>query len=742
MDLLYLLYSLLRKKWVILLCTVAGCVAGFVFYMFRPKEYVSLAQYSTGFTMEQKVKIKQEETFNLYEIDIRFSNVNVAFASDKVLGMLAYKLLLHDLEDAVPFRTLTEKQKGDRTYSAADIAKVKQVLRSKTSSLELLNSYNPTERMVMDLIAMYGYDAKSMMKQLDLQRVGRTDFINIFANSENPHLSAYMANTAGEQLIRFFNEIYGFRTQSASGKLDSLVATKKRVVDSLTRRLEGFRKDMGAASAADVDLQAREMVKELYGKYQEETSQLNKLRGELRAVEEQISQLGGIEPGTTSPSNGGGNNREIQRLQNRNVELDKEKADDNKTAEEKRKIQDEIDANTTKIIQLQGSRAGTDRIKENDKKNVKRDDLVSRKIELQQLILATETNVKKFSDEKGKWEGIIGKDGGKDVLASEMQRDLDLAIKEYEGLRQSLQASLDLNVNPENNFKQTLVGMPADKPNPSRKLIVSGLAGFLMFFFSCFLILLLEFVDSSYKTPTIFARSAKMKLLTSINSIDLKRKELKDYLVQNGSDDDPSKKLFLENIRKLRFELENTGKKVFLVTSTRAKEGKSLIIEALANSFSLSHKKVLIIDANFSNNTLTEKFGVSPALENFSVNGQPNAFDKILAVTGATTIPNTYIIGCSEGNYTPSEVLPKNNLFESIDKIAANYDVIFIETASLNNHADAKELSRYADGILAVVAANSSAAQGDKESLEYLRSNGNKLVGAVFNKVQKENMDL
>ena len=90
MDLLYLLYSLLRKKWVILLCTIAGCVAGFIFYMFRPKEYVSLAQYSTGFTMEQKVKIRQEETFNLYEIDIRFSNVNVAFASDKVLGMLAY----------------------------------------------------------------------------------------------------------------------------------------------------------------------------------------------------------------------------------------------------------------------------------------------------------------------------------------------------------------------------------------------------------------------------------------------------------------------------------------------------------------------------------------------------------------------------------------------------------------------------------------------------------------------------
>jgi polysaccharide biosynthesis transport protein len=740
MDLLYLLYSLLRKKWVILLCTFAGCVAGFVFYMFRPKEYVSLAQYSTGFTMEQKVKIKQEETFNLYEIDIRFSNVNVAFASDKVLGMLAYKLLLHDLEDSAPFRTLTEKQKSEKAFTNADMSRVKQVLRNKIATLQLLNSYNPDERVVMDLINMYGYDAKSMMKQLDLQRVGRTDFINIFANSENPHLSAYMANTSGEQLIRFFNEIYGFRTQSASGKLDSLVASKKQVMDSLNRRLEKLRKDFGPTSSGEKDIAAMQMVQELYGKYQEETSQLNKLKGELRAVEQQINSLGGDAPTTGSTT--GGNNREIKRLQDRNIELDRERNDDTKTDAEKRRIQDEIDNNTTKIIALQGSRPGTDRIEDAKKKNTKRDELMSRKIELQQLIVATEINVNKFEQEKNKYESLIGKGGDRDVILNEMQRDVDLATKEYEGLRSSLQASLDLNVNPENNFKQTLVGMPADKPNPSRKLIVSGLAGFLMFFFSCFLILLLEFLDSSYKTPTIFQRSAKMKMLSAINAIDLKRKTLQEYLHQDGGETDPEKRIFLENVRKLRFELENSKKKVFLVTSTRPKEGKSVVIESLASSFSLAHKKVLIIDANFSNNTLTEKFGVQPALEHFSVNGQPNAMDKILSVTGATTIPNTDIIGCNEGNYTPSEILPKNNLFESIDRVAANYDVVFIECAALNNHADTKELTKYADGIIAVVAATSGAAQSDKESLDYLRSNGDKLVGAVFNKVQKDNMDL
>lgn len=736
MDLLYLLYSLLRKKWIILLCTITGLVAGFVFFMFRPKEYVSLAQYSTGFTMEQKVKINPEDNFNLYEIDIRFSNVNVAFASDKVLGMLAYKLLLHDLEDATPFRQLKDAQKKSKAFINADINKAKQILRDKLSKLQLLTSYDKDEKMVMDLVSLYGYSSDDLMKQLSLKRVERTDFINIFANSENPHLSAFMANNAGSQLIRFFNEIYGFRTKTASGKLDSLVIAKRKVVDTLNARLKAFKTKLGPTSGADKANAAMSVVNDFYAKYQEATSEVNKLKGQLNAIDEQITKLG---TGTSAitPVN---NNREIKRLQDRNLEIDKEK--EGKTDEEKRKLQDEYEANVTKIVQLSASKT-PDRSKETERKNTAREELVNRKIELQQDLIAAELSQKQFLADKNRYEKYINQGGGDEVVLNEMERDLDLANKEYEGLRNSLQSSLDLDVNPENNFKQTLVGMPADRPNPSRRMIISGLAGFLMLFFSCFIILLLEFIDNSYKTPTIFQRSSKLKLLTSFNTLDLKNRNLQSYMQQGGSETtNADHRLFFENLRKLRYELENSGKKTFLVTSTRPKEGKSLIIESLATSFSLSHKKVLIIDANFSNNTLSEKFEAKPILEKFSVNGQPNAMDKIVSVAGATTIPNTFIIGCGEGDYTPSEVLPKNHLFESIDKIAASYDIIFIEAASLNHHADAKELGKYADGIIAIFSATSAAGQSDKESIEYLKSTGNKFVGAVFNNVQKENMDL
>jgi succinoglycan biosynthesis transport protein ExoP len=92
MDLMYLVYSLLRRKWIIIFSTITGLVAGAVFLFLQPKSYVSFAQYSTGFTMQQKVKIKQEESFNIYEIDMRFNNVIETFKSPTVIGIISYKL--------------------------------------------------------------------------------------------------------------------------------------------------------------------------------------------------------------------------------------------------------------------------------------------------------------------------------------------------------------------------------------------------------------------------------------------------------------------------------------------------------------------------------------------------------------------------------------------------------------------------------------------------------------------------
>jgi Mrp family chromosome partitioning ATPase len=222
----------------------------------------------------------------------------------------------------------------------------------------------------------------------------------------------------------------------------------------------------------------------------------------------------------------------------------------------------------------------------------------------------------------------------------------------------------------------------------------------------------------------------------------LKKKEVHDYFNLSSNHLKQAGVLFLDNTRKLRYEVENSGKKIFLFTSNKEGEGKTTVMEALANCFSLSRKKVLLIDSNFSNNSITQEFDAKPDLAKFSTNGEPNPMEKFMAVKSETKIPYVEVVGCNSGNYTPSEILPKNNLLENLHRIAQDYDYIFIEGAAMNSHSDSKELSRYVDGIISVFSSRSVLRQTDKDSIHFLRSSGNKFVGAVLNEVQLENIDL
>jgi Mrp family chromosome partitioning ATPase len=287
-----------------------------------------------------------------------------------------------------------------------------------------------------------------------------------------------------------------------------------------------------------------------------------------------------------------------------------------------------------------------------------------------------------------------------------------------------------------------MLGQPPIRPEPTKALLITAISGLSMFFLSVFFIVILELLDTSLRTPAIFRKATHMPVLAGLGKIDLHEKQLSDYFpAKPGAEREQTPVSFIENLRKIRYEIEQSGKKILLFTSLRPGEGKTTVIEALAHAFSLSRKKLLLIDANFSNNALTRDFSAKPALETFSMTGQ-DANGRIWGITTVTGISRVDVIGCNEGNYTPSEVLPKNNLLANLDKLQQHYDLIFLEGAALNDHADSKELSRYTEGIVLVCSAQNRPGEPDRESLQYLQEKGDQFIGTVLNKVDEQNLEL
>ncbi len=729
MDLLYLLHSLLRKKWIIIFSALVGVAAGLAFSLTLKKSYTALAQYSTGFTMGKKVQIKSEESFNIFEIDFQFKNVIETFKSPTVLGMVSYKLMLHDLESEHPYRTLSQEQKNTSTYTAVDEAKLRNTLRNKIALMEELNTNDPEERKMIDFIKLYSYDQLSLMKKFNIERVPGTDYLNIWCTSDNPELSAFAVNDVGDEFQLFFTKIYSTRSAESSLKLDSLISSKKAELDRVNKLYEDFRNKIGTPDISGRSVAAMDVVNGATTNYTNEYAKLNTLRSQLKSVDDQLKNLG---TATVSSAN---NNSEVLRLRKENTDLAARMAANNDPT-----IQIQIDENNRKIAQLSAAgTSGTERQKELQKD---RSDLLKKKFELEADISATQLNVGLFKQKMDEYSSIATRGGGETVLATKFESEIKILTTQYENLLGSQQSAKDVSIAPEINFKQTMIAQPPITHDMQRKYLIVAGSGFAMLAISTILIILLDLIDGSLKTPSIFLRNTRLKLLSPLNHVDLRKKEVSTLFDVNAEKKKQDDIVFVENTRKLRFEIENTGKKIFLFTSNKIGEGKTTVMEALANSFSLSRKRVLLIDSNFSNNTLTEKFQAKPTLEKFSVNGERNPLDKFEDIKSETPIPYVELVGCNFGNYTPSEILPKNNLLDHLRAIAASYDFVFIEGAALNTHSDSKELSKYADGIISVFSARSVLRQTDKESIQFLKHTGNKFVGAVLNEVQAENIDL
>jgi Mrp family chromosome partitioning ATPase len=263
------------------------------------------------------------------------------------------------------------------------------------------------------------------------------------------------------------------------------------------------------------------------------------------------------------------------------------------------------------------------------------------------------------------------------------------------------------------------------------------------------ILVLLTYLDTSIKTPLIFARTVGLPLISMVNFMSIRQRRLGELITtRETTPDDLSNKRhnqFRESLRKLRYEIERSGKKIFLFASTKKGEGKTTLIQAVSYSLSMSKKRVLIIDTNFCNPDLTEQLEADPILE--KINPQPERKDPSLLIeqvrqAAKKVTEGIYVIGSMGGDYTPSEILPRENLLQHLQTLTAEYDFIFLEGPPLNDFSDSRELVRYVDGVIAVFSAQHIIKQIDRQSMAFFNELNGKFCGAVLNMVDLEDVNV
>lgn len=733
MDLIYFFKVLYRRKWIIIGLSFLSVVTAFFYLFNKPDLYKSEAQYSTGFTAEKVRLLDGTSGIDIFTADVKFNNAIETFKSPKVINAIAYKLMLHDLQfPEEAYRVLSKKQMESAIYKAVNKDTAIRKLSFAIRDNNLLSSVSDQDRILIEYLKLYGYDYNSMLAYLLIERLNRTDYLNIAYWSENPNLSSLIVNAMGQEFLNYYKNLNSRRSEENAMGIKKVMVSQQEKIDSLGKKLYNEKVKQGSIDPISLSTSAMETVKELETNLAQEKSKQNEHLNRRKYL---VERLNSLQAGSASS---GVSSDDIIRLTNKKNALVSELAGKGgRDPVLERQIDDLRNEISTKN-NLLTSRSSGSKAKEID-------DLKIQISEEEALLNAANATVADYTSRISKYTGLANSAAvGSDVTISGIRTKLDMENAQLGIVMEKYaQAEGLVKDDPTANFIQTGVGQPAVGPESKKTLLTMILSGASMFFLSSVIFLLIEIFDPRVKTPTIFSKQVNLKLANILNSVPLKKKTEQEIIL---SEDEGKKlvreKLYKNNIRKLRYELLNNLEKIYLFTSTQKRTGKTTTIEAVATSLLLSKKKVLIIDLNFANNSITRKHNPDYLIQD--ITGKIKSYEgpiKNQIFWSATDQPGLFIIGCIEGNFTPSEALSSLDMHSFLEMLKSEFDYILIEGAALNDYADSQEISKYAEGIFTIFSANAVISKADEKSLKFIASLAEKSKGAILNNVLRENIN-
>lgn len=160
-----------------------------------------------------------------------------------------------------------------------------------------------------------------------------------------------------------------------------------------------------------------------------------------------------------------------------------------------------------------------------------------------------------------------------------------------------------------------------------------------------------------------------------------------------------------EQFRRIRTSLSylglNSQKKKILVTSSLSGEGKSFVATNLALSLALAGKKVILLEFDLANPSLSSKLGVN--YEKGASNYLWGECEPEEVIRRTSIHENLFFIPSGPLPENPSELLMSDRVKELLEYLDAIFDTIVIDSAPASLLSDAYVLSPMCDATLYVV---------------------------------------
>jgi len=285
---------------------------------------------------------------------------------------------------------------------------------------------------------------------------------------------------------------------------------------------------------------------------------------------------------------------------------------------------------------------------------------------------------------------------------------------------------------------------------PKRKLIFM-LGAVLGLFLGLGSALFWEFLDNSIHTAQDVTKFFDLPVLGIIPRLrEIKKNPEENALItyhdMNSPRGNRAMELYKESYRMLQLEVaaaangkvENAagvrhqGGLTLLVTSSVAKEGKSIVATNLAISIAQTGRKVLLVDADYRS-SIQHKL--------LDLNVQKGLLDFLAGsaawsdIAKNTSLNSLYAItsGGSNSQTDPSALFISSCMEDFIKLSRQQFDVIIFDSSPATLASESAAIGSKADAIVLVIKANDTKKDIILQAKQRMQNSGGKILGAVLN---------
>ena len=744
MDIQYFFNVLKRRKWLIILPMILTGFATYYFVDQKEEMYDAKALVATGIVNVTGLNVKENSPFlQKMQVEISFANLLKFVTTKGTVRFLGYHLLLHDLTSdststSPPFRN---PDLSGISYTGEELDRLVVSMRSAVDTV--LDSTLETDDDILyrKLVREYGYDYETLMKEhFFVEREGETDLLQLKFVDKSPEMCAFAINNYFKTLRDYHIKEQGKGDLQTLDNYQEIASKRGSELRAKQKQLDDYRNSRGLLDISSVSTATVRQIQNLEEDRLEAQRKINANRKTIDRLNEYLDDNDRYK--LDSKSTSVLSNKAIVNIKSDLAKL-RDQLIDAENDRQRKNIKSKIEL-TEKNLNYQLDRLVKIKVKEEPGTVENESKILSQRVEAESdLILATESQ-KVIEYELAKLRDRRDNLVKDEAITRNLENEIDLMRQTYEKTKGLESEMVIKTISAAHELKPLSWADVPEEPIPDNKYLLAGFAGLVTGSLATLLLFLLAFFDLSLNSPNQFMKFTNLNLLGTLNRVKDNNLDLKQLF--STYTNDVNLETFKESVRKIRYIIEESKETTFLFTSTKDGEGKTFLILTLAYALTLKDKKIMLIDTNFKNNTLTRMSNETIQQDNLlhtRLIGENNLGEQFEAkrINTMFNLENVDIIGNRGTSNSPSEFFAGRDFQNFINELSDSYDYIFLEGAALNKYSDTRELVGFADRVISVFSSESEIKETDKDSINYLVNLKEKFMGSILNKLDIKNLN-